>query len=155
MAYDTLTPARFKALKSQFAAVDDEVVQSYIDLASMWVDQSWPEKAFEPAWAAMTCHLMTLDGLGSDAESKGQASGAAAYQSIKSGELTLTRYQKTAGSMTYVDWLGQTKCGAFFLQLLNMAKAGPRVAMGGVGSCVSPYAKDWPRFFSYRDGPLS
>lgn len=144
MAYEALTPSRFKQLKPQFTAVDDAVVQSYIDLATMWVDQSWPENAYEPAWAAITCHLMTLDGLGTDAESKGQASGAAAYQSIKSGELTLTRYQKSAGEMSYLDWLGQTKCGAFFAQLLRMAKGGPRVAMGGVSGCHSAYAKDWP-----------
>lgn len=148
MAYEALTPAKFKELKPQFADVSDPVVQSYIDLASMWVDETWPEKAYQPAWAAMTCHLMTLDGLGTDAESQGQSSGAAQYHSIKSGELTLTRYQKDAGDMSYSDWLAQTKCGQFFLQLLKMGKGGPRVAMGGINAgCVSPYAKDWPSWW--------
>ncbi|WMT90150.1 DUF4054 domain-containing protein [Pelagibacterium sp. H642] len=144
-SYDPVTPAEFKAAKPQFASVPDETVQMYLDMAGLWVDKSWPERLYRPGVIAATCHLMTLEGLGSDAESQGQASGAAQYQSIKSGELTLTRYQKAAGDMSFADWLGQTKCGEFFLQLLSMAKAGPRVAMGGVrGGCPSPYAKDWP-----------
>lgn len=150
----SVTPAEFKAAKPQFAAVADPTVQVYLDLAGLWVDESWPERLYQPAVIGAACHLMTLDGLGNDPESQGQASGSAQYQSIKSGELTLTRYQKAAGDMSYTDWLGQTKCGAFFLQLLNMAKAGPRVAMGGVGFCHSGFAKDWPRYFGYRDGPL-
>ncbi len=143
MAYDNLTPARFKQLKPQFAAVDDAVVQSYIDMASVFVDQSWPEKLYEQAWTAYTCHLMTMDGLGTDAESRSEASGRAQYQSIKSGELTLTRFQKAAGDMNYGEWLSQTKCGAYFFQLLRMVKGGPRVAIGAIGGCVSGYAKDW------------
>lgn len=144
MAYAPVTPEQFKAAKPQFAAVPDETIQAYLDLAGLWVDDSWPERLYQPAMIAIACHLMTLDGLGSDAESQGQASGAAQYQSIKSGELTLTRYQKTAGDMSYSEWLSQTKCGAFFAQLLRMAKAGPRVAMGAVNAGASGYAKDWP-----------
>ncbi|CAN7517041.1 DUF4054 domain-containing protein [Brucella pseudogrignonensis] len=143
MAYDNLTPERFKVLKPQFAAVDDAVVQGYIDIASVFIDQSWPEKLYEQGWTAYTCHLMTMDGLGTDAESRSQASGRAQYQSIKSGELTLTRFQKAAGDMDYGDWLSQTKCGAYFFQLLKMVKVGPRVAIGAIGGCASGYAKDW------------
>lgn len=143
MAYEDLTPARFKALKPQFAAVDDAVAQSYIDMASVFVDQSWPEKLYEQGWVAYTCHLMTLDGLGTDAESRSQASGRSQYQSIRSGELTLTRFQKAAGDTSYGDWLSQTNCGAYFFQLLRMVKGGPRVAVGAVGGCLSGYAKDW------------
>lgn len=152
MAYEALTPARFKELKPQFVGVSDPIVQSYIDLASMWVDESWPEKAYEQAWAAMTCHLMTLDGQGTDAQSQQFKAGLANFQSFKSGEMTLTRYQKAAGGMSYADWLEQTVCGAFFSQLLRMAKGGPRIAFGGIGCGVSPYAKDapqaWPTFFN-------
>lgn len=154
MAITPVTPAAFKTAKPQFAAVADPTVQAYLDMAGLWVDESWPERIYPQAVISATCHLMTLDGLGTDAESQGQVSGAAQYQSIKSGELTLTRYQKAAGEASYSDWLGQTKCGEFFLQLLRMAKGGPRIAMGGVGNCYSGYAKDWPRFFAYRDGPL-
>lgn len=156
MAYAPITPTRFKQMKPQFAAVSEPVISGYITLGGLWVDGSWPDRLIEAAQAAIVCHLMTLDGLGADAESQGQASGAAQYQSVRSGELTLTRYQKAAGDMSYLDWLSQTKCGAFFAQLLRMAKAGPRVAMGGVGAGPSAYAKDWPLGTGgYHDGPLS
>lgn len=136
-----MTPAEFKALKPQFAAVPDERVQSYLNLAARIVFD--PED--QDALAALTCHLMTLDGLGTDASSKSFATGAASYQSIKSGQLTLTRYQKAAGEGTsYQSWLGQTPCGQFYALLLKMARGGPRIARGGPSSHPSYYAKDWP-----------
>lgn len=153
MPHTPVTPSQFKTAKPQFSTVLDATVQTYLDLASLWVDSSWPEKIYQPAAIAATCHLMTLDGLGTDAESQGQASGSAQFQTIKSGELTLTRYQKSSGGMSYIDWLSRTACGQFFYQLLRMAKGGPRVAMGGVGCGISPYAKDaplpcgWPAMF--------
>jgi hypothetical protein len=136
-----MTPAQFKVLKPQFASVPDVRVQSYLDMAARIV--------FDPddqdALAALTCHLMTLDGLGTDASSKSFATGAASYQSIKSGQLTLTRYQKAAGGSSYADWLGQTPCGQFYALLLKMARGGPRIARGGPSRCITAYAKDgWP-----------
>lgn len=151
MAYEPLTPAAFKAAKPQFSEVPDPVVQQYLDLGALFVDQSWPESAYQPAWSAITCHLMTLDGLGTGIEGKAYASGLGTFQSVKSGELTLTKYQKTSETTSYSDWLGSTTCGRFFWTLLRMSKGGPRVAMGSGMSCVSPYAKDvayaWPTFF--------
>lgn len=139
-----MTPSEFKAAKPQFSEVEDSVVQMYLDLAALWVDSSWPEALQDPATTAAACHLMTLDGLGSNSESLIFASGAASMQSYKSGELSFTRFAKAASEMSFSDWLGQTTCGAFFLQLLRMAKAGPRVAMGGIVSAQSGYAKDVP-----------
>lgn len=144
MAYAPITPEDFKAAKPQFTNVPDETVQVYLDLAGLWVDESWPDRLYQPAVIAITCHLATLDGLGTDAQSKLFKSGRSDFQSIKSGEVTLTRFQKSAADMTYLDWLGQTQCGAFFVQLLRMAKGGPRIAMGGVGHSQSGYAKDVP-----------
>lgn len=145
-----ITPARFKALKPQFASVDDAVVQGYIDLAQIWAGGDWPANLCEPAQVSMTCHLMTLDGLGAGAEAEGFASGTANFQSIKSGAVTLTRYQAAASSagQSFSDWLGATTCGRFLWQLMRSRFGGPRVAMGGVGGgCISTYAKDWPKAF--------
>jgi hypothetical protein len=136
-----MTPAQFKVLKPQFASVPDVRVQSYLDMAARIVFD--PED--QDAVASLTCHLMTLDGLGTDASSKSFATGAASYQSIKSGQLTLTRFQKAAGGSSYADWLGQTPCGQFYALLLKMARGGPRVARGGPSRCITAYAKDgWP-----------
>lgn len=144
MAITPVTPAQFKTAKPQFTAVPNETVQAYLTMAELWVDESWGEKLYPQAVIAITCHLMTIDGLGTDAQSQSYASGTAAFQSIKSGELTLTRYQASASGMEYADWLRQTSCGAFFWQLLRMAKAGPRIAMGGIAGGQSGYAKDVP-----------
>ena len=139
-----MTPAEFKTRKPQLAAVPDETVQMYMDMAARY--------AFDPenpdAVAALTCHFMTLDGLGTDASSTSYRTGAASYQSIKSGQLTLTRYQRAAGEgTTFTSWLGQTPCGQFYALLLKWERGGPRVVSGGVGRCVTAYSKDmwgWP-----------
>lgn len=137
-----MTPAEFKALKPQFSDVADETVQSYLGMAG--------RIAFDPddqdALAALTCHLMTLDGLGTDPTSQSFASGDAAFQTIKSGQLTLTRFQKqTNAGTSYQSWLGQTPCGQLYALLLKMARGGPRIARGGPSRCITAYAKDgWP-----------
>jgi len=60
-----VTPASFKTAKPQFAAVPDATVQAYLDMAA--------QIAFDPendlAVISLTCHLMTRDGLGTDAQS--------------------------------------------------------------------------------------
>jgi len=139
-----MTPAEFKARKPQFVAVPDLTVQTYLDMAERYVFD--PEN--DDAVTAFACHLMTLDGLGTDAASQSWKTGAAAYQSIKSGQLTLTRYQKAADAgTTWTSWLQQTPCGQFYALLLRMARGGPRVVSGGIGRCVTAYSKDqwgWP-----------
>jgi hypothetical protein len=144
MAYTPVTPAQFKAAKPQFSPVNDGTVQMYLDMAgTIAADDSWPETIYPLAIISYSCHLMTLDGLGTDTESEQQSSGTAAFQTIKSADLTLTRYAKAAGQSPYLDWLSSTKCGQFYALLLSQAKAGPRVLTVSAG-CVSPYAKDVP-----------
>lgn len=150
-----VTPEQFKVAKVQFAAVPDATVQVYLDMAGLWVDDSWPSKLYPHAVIAAACHLMTLDGLGTDAQSKSFAKGTASFQSVKTGEFSLARYQREAASSSFNGWLEQTACGNFFLQLLSMAKGGPRIAMGGIGACQSGYAKDvpgsgWPAWWGSR-----
>lgn len=139
-----VTPAEFKAAKPQFADVLDETVQMYLDLAGLWVDISWSERVYKPAMIAAACHLMTIDGLGDDVQSQSYKTGMAHFQSYRSGELSFSRYAREAGEMSFSDWLRQSTCGMFFLQLLRMEKAGPRIAMGGIAPAQSGYAKDMP-----------
>ena len=147
MAYDAVTPAAFKTAKPQFSSVVDGTVQDYLDLAGVMIDRSWVESAYQPAVIAYTCHLMTLDGLGTDSESKAQRDGTADFQEIRSGQLTLKRFADSAAGSSYMDWLRSTECGRMFSHLLRMNKGGPRVAMGASRSSVSAYAKDWPLAF--------
>lgn len=142
-----MTPEEFKDLKPQFSLVPDATVQQYLDLAAMWVGDSFPAEWADTALAAMACHLMTLDGLGTGAEAESFLSGAAQYQSVKTGNVTLTRYQSQASGQTFNDWLGSTTCGRFLWQLMRRLFAGPRVAMGGIQCGQSGYAKDVSRLF--------
>ena len=144
MACTAITPARFKALKSQFSAVQDAVVSDYISLAQLWA-ADWPDSVCEAVQVAVTCHLMTLDGKGTDTDSKGFATGRGDMQSIRSGSVTLTRFRAASegAGLSTVEWFSQTPCGRQFLVYLRMYKAGPRVAMGAACGTPSPYAKDW------------
>ncbi len=139
-----VTPAEFKTAKPQFADVPDETVQMYLNMAARYVFD--PEN--DDAVISFSCHLMTLEGLGTDAASASYRTGEASYQSIKSGQLTLTRFQRTAGEgTTFTSWLSQTPCGKFYALLLKMERGGPRIVSGGVGHCVTAYSKDlwgWP-----------
>jgi len=149
-----LTPAEFKTLKPQFSSVDDSVVQSYLDMSSLLVDDSWGAQQ-DIAQAAATCHLMTLDGLGDSRESGGFRSGMSEFQRIESGKLSLTRFSGDASSgLSYSSWLSRTFCGKFYLMLLRR-RGGPLVLYGGGCFSSSRYAKDtctpisygWPGVF--------
>lgn len=148
MTYAPVTPAQFVVMKSQFVSVDTNTVQGYLDLASYVIDDSWVEQLYRPAVMAYACHLMTLDGLGTDGASKAFKSGFSDLQSIRSGSVTLVlgRFRSAAQKQdfSYAEWLSQTACGMTYLQYLRMAKGGPRVAMGATASVVSGYAKGHP-----------
>lgn len=136
-----MTPSEFKALKPQFSAVANDRVQSYLDMAARIVFD--PED--DQALAALTCHFMTLDGLGTDAQSQSFADGSAEFDSIKSGQLSLTRYRAASTGSTFGDWLARTECGRFYAILLKMSRGGPMIARGGPAHCRTAYAKDgWP-----------
>lgn len=147
---EPVTPEAFKAAKPQFFDQPDGTIQAYLDLAALWVDDSWPDTFYRPAIIAATCHMMTLDGLGTDAESQSFKEGGAQFQSIKTGNVTLTRYASRAegAGQSFFGWLGSTACGRFLVQLMRRRYGGPLVAMGGISPAgASGYAKDWPRIF--------
>lgn len=146
MAID-LTPAQFKEMKPAFAGLSDAVVQMYLDAAQEVVDESWGEASARLGLAAYACHLMTLDGLGTSAEAKGFLKGTAGYQTIKSADVTLTRFARETTKSEYSEWLGQTQCGAAYQQMVRRLRGGMRVLAVGCDMGVSPYAKDWPRIF--------
>lgn len=144
----TVTASSFKALKTQFSTVDDDVVEYYLGLAGLWVGTDWPSSIVDHATVAATCHLMTLEGLGTDAQSELFAGGLTDVQSFKSGTLSLTRFQRQNTDSDFKSWLSSTTCGQFFWQLLKMRYGGPVVARGGVSSDSASYAaRDWPLAF--------
>lgn len=148
MACTPITPAEFKAAKCQFVDVANDTVQSYIDLAQVWAGGDWPDRVCKAVQVSVTCHLMTVDGQGSDPVSQSFADGSANYQSVRSGQVTVTRFrsQAEAAGRSTTDWFSQTQCGQMFLTLLRSFRGGPVAIPGGSGRCVTGYAKD-----AYRD----
>lgn len=149
MTCTPITPGQFRQAKQQFLGVSDDIVQSYIDLAQVWTGGEWPDRLCTPVQVAVVCHLMTLDGLGSDPRSKNNASARSEFQSIRSGNVTLTRFRSTAerAGLSTGDWFSQTPCGQQFMVFVRMIGSGARWASGSFGREISGYAKD-----AYRDG---
>lgn len=137
-----LTRQEFIAAKPQFASVDGGLLDSYIDLAQVWTS-GLPDSLCAVGQIAVTCHLLTLDGLGTGAEAKGFATGQADVQTISSASVTVTRFRAASegAGQTTAGWFGQTACGRMFMALIRGVVGGPRVA-GASGRAVSPYAKD-------------
>lgn len=144
MACTPLTPAEFKTARPSFSGVDDAVVQSYIDLAQIWAGGEWPDRLCQPVQVSVTCHLMTMDGLGADPESESFLNGEMDFQSVRSGQVTISRFRgvsQAAGKSTS-EWFAQTTCGRMFLVFLRMSFGGPLYVSGAVCPPVSGYARD-------------
>ncbi len=149
MAYPIPSVADFKTKFPAFASVPDPTVQAWLDEAMTGVDESWSETDYLNAVYALTCHLMTMQGLGTSPQAVAIANGSSEWQTIKSGTLTLSRGSSTYDSSNPSDYYAQTPCGRAFLMFLKRNKPAIMIIAGDVG-CISPYAKDWPAFFWMR-----
>lgn len=144
MPYIDPTAANLKSRFPAFAAVADSVVSQTITEAKRFVDETWNEDDYQIAIMLGAAHIMTLDGLGTGAQSQVYAQGMAGYQSIRSGALSLSRGSSSSSSGSASNW-SATTYGQRFLAYLKMNRGGPLVT-GGECAGVSPYAKDtfWP-----------
>lgn len=149
MSYTLPTAANLKARFPEFSAVSDAIVTEAIREASGMVDKTWLESDYRIAIMLAACHIMALEGLGTGPDSKSNSGSAANFQTIRSGQLTLTR----GNTVAYGDgsWWGSTRYGRRFWYYLRRNKAGPRVVAGDTGA-QSGYAKDvpWSPPWGYR-----
>lgn len=142
MSRDPVTPAKFKAVKPSFADVDDDVIQYYLDTAALSVGSAWPDNMYQAGIISLTCHLMTLEGLGTSDEAKTAVSGGMVR--LKSASVDVQVSQVAADAIAKGGYEA-TSCGREFARLMGMLHAGPITVGGGAGGqCASPYAKDWP-----------
>jgi hypothetical protein len=123
MAYTEPTATTFVARFPRFTSVDDGVIGSALTEAESWVDESWAEADFTLARMLYAAHSLTLDGHGTGAESETFAAGAGGFKSMKSGGLTLDRFDRAKGSTS----LETTSYGQRYLELLRRNKGGARV----------------------------
>lgn len=142
MSRDPVTPAKFKAIKPSFAGVDDDVIQYYLDTAALSVGAAWPDNMYQAGIISLTCHLMTLAGLGDGEEARAAVSGGMVR--LKSASVDV-QVSETAANAIAKGGYGSTACGREFERLRSMLHAGP-IVVGGGGNVASPYAKDWPPY---------
>lgn len=144
MPYVAPTAAQFKATFPSFAAVADDVVDAALVEAAGKVDETWTETDFATARMLYAAHVMTLRGIGTGAEAEAYKAGAGGFQSMRSGALTLTRFNRYANATSGPGAdLERTTYGVTFLGLLAMNFGGPVTIANLDGGLPSPRARDW------------
>lgn len=129
MAYDIPSADDLKAAFPAFAAVEDSVIEFWIVRAGRMVDQSWTEADFTFAQMLLAAHYMTENGLGTGAAAQAAAAGASDFKVMRSGSLTLERFDSASGASA--SGFATTSYGRQFAELLARNKGGPRVAPTG------------------------
>lgn len=135
------TVEQFLFLFPEFAGVPN--IAFYIQLASGFVDEGWVEKDYAMAIALLAAHEMATKGLGTSVDARDANSE---YRTVRSGQLTLTRYASGERGGDTGSAMSATSYGRRYLGLLALNFSGP-VVISGNGAPVSGYAKDWPPFY--------
>ena len=133
MAYIEATPALLRAAFPAFAdetAIPDATVQYWIEQAQRSVDASWLEDDRQMGEMLLAAHEMTLNGLGSGGEAEAAAEGLGEYRSIRSGSLSLERFDRGSGSAQ--GEIGSTSYGRRWLALAKRNRGGARLTPTGV-----------------------
>ena len=131
MAYTKPTPTEFKARYPAFASVDGSLIQWVLDNeVPLYLGDNWPSQAYFTQGAMLyTAHALTLEGFGTGSEATAAGKGLLNYQSIRSGALSLTRFNRDGSQKS--SSLSLTSYGNRYLELVSMLFGGPVVAAGG------------------------
>jgi len=125
MAYTPPTLSDFRERHPAFAAVDDTIVEYWLNDALRFVDESWMERDYAQAIMAAAAHGMALAGYLS-----GPASLAVdGVTSFKSGSFSSSIDASVAQAASGGGW-SATKYGREFQQLQRRNFAGPRLIRG-------------------------
>lgn len=156
MAYVKPTPADIKARwPAIFGAVPDATIQIWIDTAALSVDESWLETDYKYAIELLAGHLMIESGIGAGAQAEAAAGGMSVFQTIKSGQLTLTRGATSQNGDGVPSPWNSTWFGIQWYWLARKNRPVATVAAGDPRCGPSGYAKDWPLGTGgWQNGPL-
>lgn len=140
--YAKPSPSDLIARYPAFAAVATTTIQYWLTDAERMVDTSWLEGDYAVGLMSLAAHNMTLIGLGAGATAAAAAAGASGYKVMRSGALTLERFEDSSSSGS--AGTASTSYGSEFAALLRRNKAGPRVMPTGA----------WPVPAGYPYGPF-
>jgi len=133
MAYTLPTIADFRARFPRFTepVASDALAQMALDRGARNVDTSWTEGDYAEAIMLYAAGWLTAEGIGSGAEAQAAAAGASGFKTMRSGQLTLERFDNAGGSASPADPVLATSDGLAFAALRRANVGGPRVAGGG------------------------
>lgn len=103
-----------------FAAVDPAVLGRVLAEAATRVDTTWIAGDYPLGIMLYAAHVLTLDGLGTGAESALAAAGALGFQSMRTGSLQLERDAAPDSLIGGRSDLERTAYGRRFLALLRV-----------------------------------
>ena len=123
------TPAGLKAMFPAFAAVPNATIQMWLTVAAETVDDSWLASSRARAQALLAAHEMVTNGIGTGAEAEAAANGASGFRVMKSGGLTLERFDTASGASAGA--YAGTSYGRQFAVLLRQNRGGPLITGTG------------------------
>ena len=125
MAFTVPTADSLKSRFPSFDALDDATIDYALAEAAAQVDDSWLSQAdFTLGRLLYAAHILTVEGRGTGAEAK-VAGGLAAFKTIKSGALTLTRSDEAEAVGGGIE---TTTFGKRFVRLQGLNRSGPALA---------------------------
>ncbi|WP_159975872.1 MULTISPECIES: DUF4054 domain-containing protein [unclassified Novosphingobium] len=86
-------------------------------------------------------HLLTKAGIGTGTDAQMAAQGASGFKSMKSGSLSLERFDNAASS-SGGDW-ATTSYGIELWPMLGSCVAGPIVSSTGTLPCIAAFGRNW------------
>jgi hypothetical protein len=140
MTYTLPTADQLQAAFPAFADVPDATVDFWIERAARMVDTTWMEDDYQFAIMLLACHYMVGIGLGTGAQAQANLNGMSAYQTIRSGLLTLSRGSTSLSDTAPSPW-GDTPYGVAWYWLAKRNKPAVAVAVGPTvaGDIPAPY----------------
>lgn len=116
--------ADLKARFLRFVAVDDGVATAALERAATQVDETWLPQDRTEGMLLYAAHLLTLDGQGTGAEAETNAEGISGFRLLRSGSLTIERFDRGAAASGSYD---TTSYGVRFKALLRLNRGGSRI----------------------------
>lgn len=99
MAYVAPEPDDLRARFHSFVGTSDVAIEGALLEAGAKVGEMWSDADRRLATLLYAAHLLTLDGFGCGAESEAAAAGASGFKVMRSGSLTLERFDAPTSNL--------------------------------------------------------
>lgn len=124
MPYTKPTPAQLKARYPEFASVPDPTVQMFLDEAGSYVDDTWIERDYQPAYLAATAHLLAKGGYPRTGSVSIPLLGVGVKRRKVGDVETEYNVASSGGSVGSAGWWMSTPYGGSYYRLARMSIGG-------------------------------